>query len=409
MPAFSHIFQLNHQVFSAKFKSLFIAKVFHAIGVQLTLFFLPLFLYQVGSETRLFANLPLSAFQAGVLMMGGYFLIQRITVFFVSIPASRLISAIGSREGMIIGQIINVFVLSIFVIAKQNPEILFFVAILEGVKIAIFWNSYFTLLSDSAVFSKMGESVGTIEFFTKLIQVVIPAAIGIMVVRWGFGAVFGLGIIFHLISIVALFFIATHARHESGSFKELRSWFSEPSFQRFSISILGKYFVDSLQFMWPFFVFLIIGKIERVGYLYSFVFFLSLLFVYFAGWYVDHEKGKKPFTFSGIFIGITWLLRTGVTGVWSIVAVDTLDKLASSIFVPFYDSLMMRRGKGKKALAYFAYRETIFSFSAIIFWSFFLIYFLFVSNWRGFLLLGSVGMLLALQLTDKKSAPTTQV
>lgn len=383
--------------------------MFHAIGVQLTLFFLPLFLYQIGTETHIFSQLSISSFQKGVLMIGGYFLIQRITVFCSSLFVSRLIASIGSRSGMILGQLFNIFVLLVFILARTRPEILLFVAILEGVKITIFWNSYFTVLSDTAIYSKMGESVGTIEFFTKLLQVVIPALTGIILIRHGFWLVFGLGIVFHLISILALFVAPQVQKYQSGTLAEFKEWMKETGFQKFSVSIVGKYFVDSLQFMWPFFVYLLIGKVDRVGYLYSFVFFISLLFVYFSGWYVDHFRSRKPFTWSGIFLGVTWLLRSGVTGIWSIIAVDTVDKLASSVFLPFYDSLILRRGKGRKALAFFTYRELILSFSAILFWSFFLIYFLFVDDWRGFLLLGSIGMLLAIQLTDKRGVPAEPV
>ena len=51
----------------------------------------------------------------------------------------------------------------------------------------------------------MGESVGTMEFFTRLLQAAIPAISGLIIVRFGFSYVFFISLFFQGLSAVMLF------------------------------------------------------------------------------------------------------------------------------------------------------------------------------------------------------------
>ena len=402
MPFLSSIFHHSHRVFPREFKTLFVAKLLHASGLQLSLLFLPLFLFQVGSAGNYFDAWGLSAFQQGMMFVGGYFLLERIWVLIWCVPASQIISIIGVRNGMIVGQILNIVTLIFFSFAQKTPELLFFTALIEGLKICFFWSSYFSLFSTTAVYKNMGTSVGTFEFFTKLVYVILPTISATMILRFGFSSVFVASIMLHIISALILFKIHNPLSFAPVSWKEFASWLKEREFQKLLIAGGGKYFVDALDLLWPFFILLLVGSVEKVGFIFSLVLFLSLIITYFGGWYVDHSKSRRPFTLSGTFLSILWLVRIFLFNVWSIITIDTIDKLASSFFVPFYDSIFLRRGKGNHALAYFTYREVVLSVVAIGFWTIFCVYFLAFDSWRGFLLFGFVGMLGSLQMNDRK-------
>jgi hypothetical protein len=156
-----------------------------------------------------------------------------------------------------------------------------------------------------------------------------------------------------------------------------------------------------MQFLWPLFVLLLIGSVDKVGFLYFVVFFVSLLLTYFSGWYVDHSKGRRPFSLSGIILSGVWFVRAFVSSAWSIITIDVFQNLAESVFNPFYDSIMLRRSKGSTSLSYFTYREIIVSVSGILFWIIFVIFFLVSSSWRGFVMFGAITVLMSMQLYDR--------
>lgn len=401
MPGLLSFFQRGYRIFSLRFRILFFSKLLHSSGLQLTLLFLPLFLFQIGSETQLLDFLAFSSFQKGMLVVGGYFLLQRLWVLIWSVPASQIISWLGVRNGMIVGQMLNICTLIIFTYVKHFPELLFVTALIEGLKICFFWNSYYALLSTTAVYRNMGRSVGTIEFFTKLLHVMIPTFSAFLILNFGFNSVFIIGIVLHIVSAIVLLWLEQPSQFAPVTWKEFFHWIRERDYQVLSIAHAGKYIVEALQLLWPFFILLLLGSVEKVGFLYSLVLFSSLLITYFSGWYFDHSKNRQPFNLSGAFLSLLWLGRMFISGLWSIVIVDTIEKLASSVFIPFYESIFLRRGKGNHALSYFAYREVILSLAGIGFWGVFMIYFLFFDSWRGFLIFGFLGMWASLQMKER--------
>lgn len=393
-----HEFQHSHHIFPKGLKVLFISRLLRAIGLQFDSFFMPLFLYQLGAK---FQPFPITAFQNGMILLGMYFIFERVSVLFLSLPVSRIINKIGIRNSMILSQFLYVFVLVLYIYAQQHIGLFILILILEGIRLPLYWTSYYTLFSANAIYSKMGQSVGTSLFFIKLLQAAIPALSGLIIVQFGFSYIFFISIFFQGLSILTMLFLHEKERVAQPSILGLKTWLKDRQFRLLSLSFSGKYIADSLQSLWPLFVLLLIGSADKVGYLYFVVFFVSLLLTYFSGWYVDHSKSRRPFSVSGVIIGSVWLIRSAVVGSWSIMAVDIFHQLAESVFTPFYDSLLMRRGKSGETLSYFIYREMVLSFSGVIFWGIFIIYFVFSSSWRSFILFGFIAVLMSMQLHDK--------
>lgn len=399
MPLLSQFFFHSHQVFPRKLQVLFVAKLLHASGNVLTTFFLAIFLFKIGEQVSFPLISTLSTFQKGMIVLGGFFFLERLVMLFTNKPMSKLIVSIGYRNGMIVGQLFNLVYLLTLQFVESYPLVLFVSLVIEAIKIPIFWNSYYSLFAKNAVYKNMGKSVGTIEFFTKLLQVGLPALLGFMVANFGFSYVFLIGLGLQFVSMLTLLLVE-NVKQSPGSLDTQLQIFEKANLKKFKLAIAGRYFVDSLHFLWPFFVFLLIGSVEEVGFIYSFVFFLSLLLTYFTGWYVDHQKSRKPFIMSGLLLAGLWVGRTVVASVWGIIFLDTIDRLASSIFNPFYDSLMYKGAKERYTLAYFVYREQQMCKAAVLFWTLFLGYFLLSAHWQGFLLLGLLGMTLSVRLSD---------
>lgn len=395
----SQIFHLNHRMFPKDLKSLFIAKLFRSIGLQFDTFFMPLFLYQLGVKFQPFDITP---FQNGMILLGMYFLFERLSVFFLTVPTSKFIVKFGIRNSMIVSQFLYAAVLGLYIFTQNHPVFLLLVLIIEGVRLPLFWCSYFSLFSANAFYNRMGESVGTIEFFTRLLQAAIPAISGLIIVRFGFSYVFFISLFFQGLAALMLFFVREQQQVSNPSLIEMKAWLKEPQFRMFGVSLIGKYAADALHGLWPLFVLILIGSADKVGYLYFVVFFVSLLLSYFAGWYVDHFKSRRPFSISGSILSSLWVARFFMTSIWTIMAVDIVGSLVNSVYSPFYDSIMLRRSKGNDSFSFFVYREMMVSFSGVIFWGIFILYFVFTDSWRSFILLGFIASLMSMQLRDKK-------
>jgi len=130
--------------------------------------------------------------------------------------------------------------------------------------------------------------------------------------------------------------------------------------------------------------------------------FLSLVLTYLAGWFVDHKKGKRMFVASGAVISISWIMRLFVRGIWDILGVEFLEKLAGSVYSPCYDSFLCRRAKGRAVLAFYVYKEVLLSVSAVILWVLVFGFFLLPVAWESVFILGAIGVILSLLLDGHK-------
>lgn len=396
-------FFLSHKAFDPQLKWLFVAKLFHSAAMQLSLFFLPVYLFSQAKNLPFFQTLGLSQFQQGMIVIGGYFLIQRAGTLVWTMPVSALIRKIGLHYSFLIGQLLYIVVTTLYILTTHRPELLLLTALLEGIKIPLFWNTYNTIFSNTARYEHMGSNVGTLEFLTKLIHALSPWIAGSTIVLFGYSSLFVMSVVLHVLSLVCMTKLHPHQFLFTPSLQQFREWLKEPGFERWAVAVAGKMLHDSMQLLWPFFVFLLVGSVDEVGLMYSLVFFISLILIYFSSWYLDHRKGRQPFLFSGGVLGLLWIGRWFVAGPLQIMSLDVLDKLAHSLYVPFFDTLMFRRGRGRHALSYFTYRELLISAVGIVFWVLFIGYFWFFESWRVLLLLGLIGVILSLQLVDKKN------
>jgi MFS family permease len=402
VPFFHH----SHRIFPKNLKMLFLSKLFRSVGVQFHTFFMPLFLYEIGSKFQVF---DISPFQNGMILLGMYYLFERIVVFFVTLPVSQFSARVGLRNSMVISQFLYMIVLALYVLSERNPAFLLLVILMDGIKLPLFWCSYYSLFSTQAFYKRMGESVGTVEFFTRLMQAAIPAISGLIIVQWGFSYVFFISLFFQALAVLMLFFIKETQTVTQPQLTEMKGWLKESQFRMFGVSIIGKYASDSLQSLWPLFVLILIGSADKVGFLYFIVFFISLLLAYFAGWYVDHFKSRRPFSITGSILSSLWVARFFLSNIWTIMVVDTLGHMVNSVYSPFYDSIMLRRAKGDRAFPFFTYREIMISFAGVIFWGVFILYFVFTDSWRNFILFGFIAVLMSMQLRDKQHVAELEI
>lgn len=402
MPQFRYFLQPRSFIADSdrNLKFLYIIRILRDVINHIGLFFLPIFLFTVGKDIPWLAQFELSDFQKGMLTIALYFASERLVIFVSAILAGKIIHFQGFSKSLFYSHLLRVAAFVALCFVPYFPEALFVAAVLEGLQSNLFWPSYFTLFSKHAHMQHMGKDLGLMQFFIQLAGVFIPALSGFIAFYFGFTALFFMAIAVTFFSMILILFMDMEFTTDNVSWQEFKSWLKEPTFARLTTSFVGRYVHDAVLFLWPLYIFIILGAIDRVGYLYTFSLFLALIFIYFTGIYIDHTKSKKSFFFSGGFLSVMWMLRTQVWNIWSIAAVNAVEKLLASTYWLFYDTITLRRSKGSQALSYFIYREIIMSAAAIIFWCLFALFFWYNQSWNGLFVLAGIGVLFSLLLQE---------
>lgn len=364
---------------------------------KMAIFFLPIFLYQQGSSHDFWHFLPGNQLQRGVLLLVIYYLIKRLTTLITAIEIGKLTTKVGYQKSMLLGFASFGLFLSLLY-ASTNPGWLILIsAAINGLETNFFWSSYQTLISEFTLTSHLGQDLGLQHFLLQVAQAIAPALSGFLIMAFGFHALFMIGLVGVLVCVLLTLNLDLKKNRDRVSWKELRRWFQDKSFARLALSQGGRYLNDATLIFWPLYVFLLLGAVDKVGFLYTASLFLAMILSFSIGFYIDHQQNKKPFYLSGGFLSILWLLRSQVVSFWQVVIIDTFDRLTSSFYTLFADSILVKRGKGSQSFSYYVYREIIISLTAVIFWlAVGGLFFIFDSAWTALFAVAAVGVLLGL-------------
>lgn len=402
----SHLLHLPHYTFdnSRNLRLLYGIRVLRDLVNKMAMFFLPIFLFKVGSEENFFFFLNLSPFQEGMLTISIYYVVVGFIGFFSGVPGGKLLGKIGYQRTFVLAFMFRTIMFLSLFYARANPFFLIPAMIIDGLNGQLFWGGYFSLLTKVTHKNNMGKDLGLLQFLLQLVAVISPAVSGFIAFLVGVEYLFLIGMVMTLLSSILSLMMETKIKKNRVSFKNFLKWTEEIRFVRLGIAYSGKYIHDTLIYMWPLYIFFILGSIERVGYLYTLSLFLAMFFTFFTGKYIDqHKKNKKPFYLSGGLLSILWLLRTQVIGIWSIALVDTVDRLATNVYALFFDTMFIKRGKGHDSDEYFIYAEMILSLVRIVFWSLFGLFFLLFRSWDSLFIFAGVAVLFSLLISDKKT------
>jgi MFS family permease len=404
MPQFRFFLQLPHLGIdqNKNLNYLFVVRVLRDVINQVGLFFLPIYLFQIGKTLPWLHRYNLDDIQSGMVTVALFFICERLAIFATAIPVGKFIGRIGFTKSIFFSYLLRIGFFTALAFLDRKPELIILAGLLEGFQANFFWPSYFSLFSRHAHVDHMGKDLGFMQFFLQLFTVFVPAASGFLAFYFGFPILFFCAIGLILASSVIILLMDLEGTADSVSWAEFRQWLKNPNFVRFAISSTGRYINDGILFLWPLYVFFALGSIDRVGYLYTFSLFLALLVIYFMGVYIDKAKTKRSFFFSGGFLSLMWLARTQQLTVWGIAFVDALDKLFSNMYWLFYDAITLRSTKGGQALSYFVYREVVTSSVAIIFWLLFGAFFWYNQGWNTLFIVGGLGVLLSLLITEHR-------
>ncbi len=408
MPRFFHsihlpILEIDR---SKKIQQVFGLRIVNDWIAKLVGFFIPVYIYGLGQNLTypsLIGSLHLTNFQKGFLFLAIYSAGLRFIIVMMSLPLGKLVAKQGSKVGLLFGIFCQVGYYLFLILSRDNVWFLLPAVIFQAAQIFLLNTIYFVLFSQFALKKHIGEDLSLVEFLFQLVSVIAPALGGLIIMTQGYDLLFLislLGIVANLLLVLsqeAMFF------KTSPSQSELLHWLTTSNYRRSAISFIGRYMNDAALSLWPIYILLFVGTIEKVGFIYSLSLFFAMAIIFFAGVYIDHHKSKKPFFFSGGFISTLWLIRMSVSNVFLVVVVDTLDKLMASFHWLFFDALALKSSKGNKALAFFTYREIVMSAGGTVFWLIVMGLFILPTSWYYLFALGGVGSILTLLMNDQKN------
>lgn len=156
----------------------------------------------------------------------------------------------------------------------------------------------------------VGREVGTRHMIGAMAGFSAPFIGGVLIALIGFQYTFFIGSVILFLAVVPLFFFPRRNLSTHIHIKEVAEYLKSKQLRPFNISGAG-YAVETMvgRIIWPLFIFISIGSIERFGAVISIGLLTGVVVTYITGYLSDAGRRRKILRWAAGFFSFIWILR----------------------------------------------------------------------------------------------------
>lgn len=248
--------------------------------------------------------------------------------------------------------------------------ILFFILPAVVTLNALFFNvGYHLDFAKVADKDHIGAEVGSRFMVSSLFGLAAPFLGGLLIGFVGFQNTFFIATFILLLAVLPLFFFPH--RHVSSHLtaRAVLGFLTDKSLRPFNLSSVG-YAAEKVVYLiiWPIFIFLTIGGIEKFGAVVSGGLVGAAIITYFIGFLADAGRRRKMLKWMTWLLSLIWLTRPLLRGAFPIVASHVGGNLAGSALMVSWSSQYYKIAKAIHVPGVFIMsREVLYALTRIIF------------------------------------------
>lgn len=232
-----------------------------------------------------------------------------------------------------------------------------------AVYMQFFWVGFHLDFSGAADEGKVGREVGMRNMMMMVASFAGPIVGGFLIAWLGYQMTFWTGSLLLFLALVPLFFFPKRKMPKGLHLKAIVKSLRNPKTRAYRWAALG--FANEKMgawIVWPLFMFIIIGSVERFGTLYSAGFLAAGLVTFLMGSMTDAGRGKKIMRWSVPLYSLSWGLRPFFAFAAGVVGLHILGSI-------FYSALRVPWGSKLYRIARHMPDPGTFIFSVEIFYN----------------------------------------
>ncbi len=336
-----------------------------ALVFALVSIFTPVYIY-----TRAYALW--GTVSAGLLAVAGFFLVQRFIILILSIPISKIIEKIGFRRSVTISVALCILYMAVLIAARQHFAYVWVAAVLLALNVPFYWIARDSALSQDASAAKMGKSLGAISALEDIAGIAGPFVAGVIILQWGFTALFTVSLVLLVISAVPLMWMPHHTHSNGVSFRGFWLWVVGRRYFHQALASMGQAMEDyGLTAFWPMALYLIGFNAGTLGTVFSVVAIVTVAVQLLSGVIFDRMRmkhkvgGEVVFGFATVGTAMVWLVRLFIFTVPQVVVTDVVGKIFQTVYYGFQSDYLHLGGKRMGSIAFWVYNEIAYSAASV--------------------------------------------
>lgn len=324
------------------------------------------------SMTSIFIPIYIYSLSSSLLLVIGYYIVQRIIVAFTVFPISKIIERVGFRRSITYSVLFLIISTISLIMVKHNIWWLLVAVISEGLQVPFYWISRDSALSQDFDAKHMGRKVSSLVVLENIASLLGPFAGGALLYFSSYQVLFTVTVGILGLSVIPLWGMPSHAHKNGVSLRGFWYFLTNGRNRHQAVANFGAAMNDyGNGVVWPLILF--IGGISHAGMgaIYSMVGGVAILVQYFTGTWFDKLRARNDYADEGVYgfavvgVSIIWLIRFFANGFAQILPLDISRQLFSSVQANFYSDYLHLGGKRMGSIAYWVYMEVIYSMGAI--------------------------------------------
>ncbi len=288
--------------------------------------FLPIFLYEL--------------FNKNIQLVALYYLASQLLYLFFLPLGAQFLNKFGFKHSLQLSTVCGaLYYLGLKVLTMENVHFIVpFLILIITIWRILYWVPFHV---DFAKFSgkrNKGKALGLMQSIISLIGVIAPVVAGFVIVKFGYDALFVVGVILYLSSLLP--YVTIPKTREKFSWGYFQTW--KKLFKKKHVGTTLAFMADGAEsivgvIVWPIFVFIILkGDYVKIGSVSSAVVFLTMAMQLLMGKYAD-KKPKKSILKIGTFLYATvWLGKIFIITFFHIFLADMFHKFSKILLrIPF--------------------------------------------------------------------------
>jgi len=324
-------------------KGVYLSALFRSLGMYLVTVFIPLYVYHLTGQL-----------DQAFFFYGWAHLFVLLTLW----PAGWLTRQIGVDWTVLIGSFFRGLFLYFLILAANDYLYLYLAAGLWGAAVSFYWLPFhYTVVGTEEEDGLFGKETSMIMIFYKLTASLGPLIGGFLAGRLGFDWLYRVAILFVILGGLPMFFDCFRRRGMGFEFQSIKQGLFKRENRSFILAFAGAGFKDViLGVAWPLFIFLIVGRYETVGLIQGLSLFLSVIFLWRLGRWID-KRGIKVLRLGIVLNNVIWLIRAFLVTPAAVIFSNIIYDLGNLlIFTPF-DAFFYQCTLAKRKLEFIAIRE----------------------------------------------------
>jgi hypothetical protein len=338
--------------------------VFALVGI-----FTPVYLFKLGMD--LFGDV-----RYGVMLVGGYFVLTRLTTVLSVVPISWLIERIGFRRSIFISLFILAVNLGTLLFASEYAILILVSAIAGGLNIPFYWVARSSAISQDSDNKHVGSQMAIMTTAEQVTTLLGPLSAGLLVEKWGFQSLYTLALVILFVSAIPLWGMRPHVHKNGATWRGFFQWIRNPRYFHIGVGVGARAIDDySISVLWPLAIFVMGVKAGIMGGIFSTVALTSLVVRILMGKMFDKLRSRGDWSdeilymLSAGFSSIAWIVRLFVGSIGSILMLDMTGAVFGTIYASFYIDYEQLGGKRMGSILYWVYGEMMYSMMTILLFS----------------------------------------